>query len=124
MAHQQAAMPEQLLIPFPDDANEDTDSEPRPALDMTALRALKKSRTDVEALDLTTERLRHLQDAFTAAADRARATMDRYAHRTMPTARARCVRTTSRRTGRRNPDCTAAGRPATERHGLSRRWPH
>ncbi|MFC8837386.1 hypothetical protein ACFT8V_30010 [Streptomyces griseoincarnatus] len=33
----------------------------------------------MEALDLTAERLRHLQDAFTAAADRARATMDRYA---------------------------------------------
>ncbi|MFI6936792.1 hypothetical protein [Streptomyces sp. NPDC050287] len=35
----------------------------------------------MEALDLTAERLRHLGDAFTAAADRARATMDRYAHR-------------------------------------------
>ncbi|MFF3740905.1 hypothetical protein [Streptomyces sp. NPDC002566] len=80
VAHQQAAMPDQLLIPFPD-ASEDTDTEPRPALDMTALRALKKSRTDVEALDLTAERLRHLQDAFTTAADRARATMDRYAGR-------------------------------------------
>ncbi|MER7178869.1 MobF family relaxase [Streptomyces hyaluromycini] len=78
VAHQQAAMPEQLLLPFPD-ADEDADSEPRSALDMTALRALKESRTDVEALDLTAERLRHLQDAFTAAADRARATMDRYA---------------------------------------------
>ncbi|MFD4759501.1 hypothetical protein ACFWOJ_11545 [Streptomyces sp. NPDC058439] len=32
-------------------------------------------------LDLTAERLRHLQDAFTAAADRARTTMDRYADR-------------------------------------------
>ncbi|MFC8840109.1 hypothetical protein ACFT8Q_08295 [Streptomyces griseoincarnatus] len=78
MAHQQAAMPEQLLIPFPD-AGEDDGSEPRSALDMRALRALKESRTDVEALDLTAERLRHLQDEFTAAADRARATMDRYA---------------------------------------------
>ncbi|MEU5083694.1 MULTISPECIES: hypothetical protein [Streptomyces] len=29
------------------------------------------SRTDVQALDLTAERLRHLQDAFTAAADQA-----------------------------------------------------
>ncbi|MEV2215034.1 hypothetical protein AB0H86_26950 [Streptomyces sp. NPDC050997] len=71
-------MPEQLLIPFPDT---DADSKPRWALDMTALRTLKESRTDVEALDLTAERLRHLQDAFTAAADRARATMDRYADR-------------------------------------------
>ncbi|MEU7428758.1 hypothetical protein [Streptomyces sp. NPDC040750] len=33
----------------------------------------------MEALDLTAERLRHLQDVFTTAADRARATMDRYA---------------------------------------------
>ncbi|MCX4598830.1 relaxase domain-containing protein [Streptomyces sp. NBC_01549] len=78
VAHQQAAMPEQLLIPFPD-TDEDADSEPRSALDMAALRALKESRTDVEALDFTAERLRHLQDAFTVAADRARATMDRYA---------------------------------------------
>ncbi|MFC9625808.1 MobF family relaxase [Streptomyces sp. NPDC056930] len=76
VAHQQAAMLEQLLIPVPD-----TDAEPRSPLDMTALRALKEPRTDVEALDLTAERLRHLQDAFTAAADRARATMDRYADR-------------------------------------------
>ncbi|GGT64765.1 hypothetical protein GCM10010207_75010 [Streptomyces atratus] len=76
VVHQQAAMPEQLLIPF-----SDADAGPQSALDMTALRALQESRTDVEALDLTAERLRHLQDAFTAAADRARATMDRYADR-------------------------------------------
>ncbi|MFE3903771.1 hypothetical protein ACFXPY_26555 [Streptomyces sp. NPDC059153] len=69
-------MLEQLLIPFPD-----TDAEPRSPLDMTALRALKEPRTDVEALDLTAERLRHPQDAFTAVADRARATMDCYADR-------------------------------------------
>ncbi|MGW4994951.1 relaxase domain-containing protein [Streptomyces mirabilis] len=80
VVHQQAAMPEQLLIPFPD-TDTDADSEPRSALDMTALRTLKESRTDVEALDLTAERLRHLRDAFTVAADRARATMDRYADR-------------------------------------------
>lgn len=73
-------MPEQLLIPFPA-TDEDAGSEPRSALDMAALRALKESRTDVEALDFTAERLRHLQDAFTVAADRARATMDRYADR-------------------------------------------
>ncbi|MEW1753402.1 hypothetical protein [Streptomyces angustmyceticus] len=53
---------------------------PWPAIDLTALRALKESRTDVEALDLTNERLRHLTDAFTRAADRAQATM--LAHRT------------------------------------------
>ncbi|GAA3381492.1 hypothetical protein GCM10020367_72950 [Streptomyces sannanensis] len=42
---------------------------------------MKTSRTDVEALDLTDERLRRLQDAFTEAADRAHETMDRYADR-------------------------------------------
>ncbi|MFG2134919.1 hypothetical protein ACGFNV_45250 [Streptomyces sp. NPDC048751] len=35
----------------------------------------------MEALDLTAERLRHLQDAFTEAADRAHTTMNRYARR-------------------------------------------
>jgi hypothetical protein len=45
-------------------------------IDLTALRALRKARTDVEALDLTAERLRHLEEAFTAVADRARAAMD------------------------------------------------
>ncbi|MFI1607769.1 hypothetical protein ACH4YN_37625 [Streptomyces griseofuscus] len=82
--HQQAAMPEQLLVPEPADTEHgDQEQEPgrQEALDLTALRALRASRTDVEALDVTAERLRHLEDAFTAAADRARATMDRYAHR-------------------------------------------
>ncbi|WP_406003306.1 hypothetical protein [Streptomyces sp. NBC_00829] len=44
-----------------------------------SLRALKASRTDVEALDLTGERPRRLQDALTEAADQARVTMNRYA---------------------------------------------
>ncbi|MFB0620289.1 MobF family relaxase [Streptomyces sp. AGS-58] len=82
VAHQQAAMPEQLLAaPAADPEHDDQEPEvePREVVDMTALRALKESRTDVEALDLTAERLRHLQDAFATAADRARATMDRYA---------------------------------------------
>ncbi|GHA67431.1 MULTISPECIES: hypothetical protein [Streptomyces] len=82
--HQQAAMPEQLLAPEPaDPEHDDQQQEPgrQGAVGLTALRALRESRTDVEALDLTAERLRHLGDAFTAAADRARATMDRYAHR-------------------------------------------
>ncbi|MFF6860245.1 MobF family relaxase [Streptomyces bacillaris] len=81
VAHQQAAMPEQLLPPEPTDPeHDDQEDEPgrREALDLTALRALRESRTDVEALDLTAERLRHLQDAFTAAADRAHTTIDRY----------------------------------------------
>ncbi|KAB2587798.1 MobF family relaxase [Streptomyces arboris] len=84
VAHQQAAMPEQLLAPEPADPEHD-DQEDKPsrreALDLTALRALRNSRTDVEALDLTAERLRHLQDAFTAAADRAHTTMGRYTRR-------------------------------------------
>ncbi|WP_327180380.1 hypothetical protein OG599_34925 (plasmid) [Streptomyces sp. NBC_01335] len=39
---------------------------------MTALRALRESRTDVEALDLTADRLRRLQDVFTTAGENAR----------------------------------------------------
>ncbi|WBO68867.1 hypothetical protein [Streptomyces camelliae] len=35
----------------------------------------------MEALDLTAKRLLHLRDAFTAAADRAHATVDQYAQR-------------------------------------------
>jgi hypothetical protein len=48
---------------------------------LAALRAPRESRTDVEALDLTAVRLRHLGEAFTAAADQARATMNHCAHR-------------------------------------------
>ncbi|MEE6269176.1 MobF family relaxase [Streptomyces diastatochromogenes] len=82
IAHQQAAMPEQLLAPSatdPEHGDQEPESGPREAIDLTALRALRDSRTDVEALDLTAERLRHLEDAFTAAADQAHATMDRTA---------------------------------------------
>ncbi|MFD9796929.1 MobF family relaxase [Streptomyces sp. NPDC059070] len=82
VAHQQAAMPEQLLGPEPADPEYDGQEQMpgrREALDLTALQALRESRTDVEALDVTAERLRHLQDAFTAAADRAHATTHRYA---------------------------------------------
>ncbi|MFJ9982379.1 hypothetical protein [Streptomyces cyaneofuscatus] len=77
-------MPEQLLAPEPADPEHD-DHEQKPgrgeALDLTALPALRDSRTDVEALDISAERLRHLQDAFTAAADRAHTTMGRYTRR-------------------------------------------
>jgi hypothetical protein len=64
-AAHQAAASEQLLTH--QDAEtaavaDRQDSEPRSAIDMTALRALKKSRTDTESLELTDERLRHLQD--------------------------------------------------------------
>jgi hypothetical protein len=82
VAHQQAAMPEQLLAPAAADPERE-DQEPeagrREATDLTALRALRESRTDVEALDLTDERLRHLQDAFAKAADASRARAGRYA---------------------------------------------
>ncbi|MFB7211035.1 hypothetical protein [Streptomyces sp. NPDC056255] len=81
VAHQQAAMPEQLLAPAAA-ALEYNDQEPeagrREAIDLTALRALRESRTDVEALDLTAERLRHLQDMFNKVADDSRARADRY----------------------------------------------
>ncbi|MFF4779748.1 hypothetical protein ACFY3E_00360 [Streptomyces griseorubiginosus] len=44
---------------------------------MTALRALRKARTDVEALDLTADRLRRLQDAFAKVGDDSRVRADR-----------------------------------------------
>lgn len=84
VAHQQAAMPEQLLAPeLADPEHDDQEQEPGrcETLDLKALRALRESRTDVEALDLTAERLRHLGETFTEAADRARTTMNRYARR-------------------------------------------
>ncbi|WP_189135725.1 MobF family relaxase [Wenjunlia tyrosinilytica] len=94
-AHQQAAMPEQLLTHRDADTVPDRpENEPTERLRRlqdafteaadrahTALRALEEPSTDVEALNLTAERLRRLQDAFTKAADRARTTMDRYADR-------------------------------------------
>ncbi|MGW2425610.1 MobF family relaxase [Streptomyces sp. NPDC001709] len=82
VAHQQAAMPEQLLAPAaagPENDDQEPEVGRRDAIDMTALRALRESRTDVEALDLTADRLRHLQDAFTKTADDSRARADRYA---------------------------------------------
>ncbi|WP_233273178.1 hypothetical protein [Streptomyces broussonetiae] len=82
VAHQQAAMPEQLLAPRPGDpehGDQEAQAGTREAIDLTALRALRESRTDVEVLDLTDERLRRLQEAFTKAADDSRARADRYA---------------------------------------------
>ncbi|WP_432590461.1 hypothetical protein ABVG11_37535 [Streptomyces sp. HD1123-B1] len=91
VAHQQAAMPEQLLalpeqllVPFPDadaDAEPDRqDDEPKPVLDLTAVRALQKSRTDEEALGYTAEQMRHLTDSVTEMVDRGRALRQWYAH--------------------------------------------
>ncbi|MFB9523631.1 hypothetical protein ACFFTU_27155 [Streptomyces cremeus] len=81
VAHQQAAMPEQLPIPaVADTENEDQEPEagPQGAVDLTALRALKRSRTDVEALDFTAEQLRRVADAFTKAGDGAVARTKKY----------------------------------------------
>ncbi|WP_228456479.1 hypothetical protein, partial [Streptomyces durbertensis] len=96
VAHQQAAMPEQLLAPEPADPEHD-DQEQKPgrrdALDLTALRALRASRTDVEALDLTADRLRRLQEAATKMVNDARARADRVlADRTAAQADASAVR--------------------------------
>ncbi|MEU5668659.1 hypothetical protein AB0H10_39210, partial [Streptomyces longwoodensis] len=81
VAHQQAAMPEQLLAPELA-APEHDDQEPEPgrgeAIDMTALRALRKSRTDVEALDLTADRLRRIREAATKMVNDSRARADRH----------------------------------------------
>ncbi|MFF8798126.1 MobF family relaxase [Streptomyces globisporus] len=82
--HQQAAMPEQLLAPEPaDPENDDQEQKPgRPeALDLTALRALRQSRTDLEALELTAEQLRHLAAALTKTGDGARARKKKYTGR-------------------------------------------
>ncbi|WP_237329897.1 hypothetical protein [Streptomyces sp. CBMAI 2042] len=74
VAHQQAAMPEQLIPPEHD---QEPEAGPGEANDMKALRALRASRTDMEALDLTADRLRHLQQAFAKAGDAARVRADR-----------------------------------------------
>ncbi|MDX3488173.1 MobF family relaxase [Streptomyces sp. ID05-18] len=81
VAHQQAAMPGQLLAPSAAEAeHDDQEQEPgrRGALDLAALRALRESRTDVEALDLTADRLRRLQDAFAKTGDESRARAGRH----------------------------------------------
>ncbi|MGQ4356664.1 hypothetical protein [Streptomyces drozdowiczii] len=70
VAHPQAAMPEQLLAPEPA-APEHDDQEQEPgrhgAMDLKTLRALRGSRTDVDALNLTAERLCHLKERFVPA---------------------------------------------------------
>ncbi|MFB7258068.1 MobF family relaxase [Streptomyces nojiriensis] len=87
VAHQQAAMPEQLLPPAaadPEHDGQEPEAVPGEAIDMTALRALRDSRTDVEALDLTADRLRHLQDVFAKAGEDARTRAARAARRAAP----------------------------------------
>ncbi|MFF2641743.1 relaxase domain-containing protein [Streptomyces niveus] len=73
-AHQQAAIGEQLLAHREDTGPErpEPGEGSRPAIDLTAVRDLKKSRTDVEALGFTDEQLRRLQDASTRAGEQSR----------------------------------------------------
>ncbi|MYY80829.1 MULTISPECIES: MobF family relaxase [unclassified Streptomyces] len=81
VAHQQAAMPEQLLAPEPADPEPDEQEQEAGcggAIDMTALRALRESRTDVEALDLTADRLRRIREAGTKMVNDSRARADRH----------------------------------------------
>ncbi|MFJ8697017.1 MobF family relaxase [Streptomyces roseolilacinus] len=81
VAHQQAAMPEQLLAPEPADPEHDDQEQEAgrgEAIDMTALRALRESRTDVEALDLTADRLRRIQEAATKMVNDSRARAHRH----------------------------------------------
>ncbi|MFF8495139.1 MobF family relaxase [Streptomyces albidoflavus] len=87
VAHQRAAMPERLLAPepaAPEHDDQEPEAAPGEAIDMTALGALRDSRTDVEALDITADRLRHLQDVFTKAGEAARTRAARAARRTAP----------------------------------------
>ncbi|MER6345337.1 hypothetical protein ACWC10_35235 [Streptomyces sp. NPDC001595] len=81
VAHQQAAMPEQLLAPGPADPEHDDQEQEagRPeAIDMTVLRALRESRTDVEALDLAADRLRRIQEAANKMINDSRARAHRH----------------------------------------------
>ncbi|WEH43954.1 MobF family relaxase [Streptomyces sp. AM 2-1-1] len=77
--HQQTAMPEQLLAAA--DPERD-DQEPgvgvEEAVDFKELRALKASRTDVEALDFTAEQLRRAMEVITKAGDAAAARTKKY----------------------------------------------
>ncbi|MFI2215169.1 MobF family relaxase [Streptomyces sp. NPDC020141] len=70
-AYQQAAMPEQLLPPPAGDPGPD-DGQEQEAVDLTAVRALKKLRTDVESLGLTAEQLRSLQEKYQRAGEQSR----------------------------------------------------
>ncbi|MFB8351516.1 MobF family relaxase [Streptomyces niveus] len=74
-AHQQAATPEQLLThpaTAPERGDQEPEAEHRETVDLPALRALKKSRTDVEALGFTDEQLRRLLQVSTRAGHQSR----------------------------------------------------
>ncbi|MFD5898668.1 hypothetical protein [Streptomyces sp. NPDC060366] len=77
-------MPEQLLahpVAAPERGDQEPEAERRETVDLSALRALKKSRTDVEALGFTDEQLRRLQGAYTRAGDQSRRRTARHADR-------------------------------------------
>lgn len=79
-----AVVREKLLAPEPADPEHDDQEREsgRPeALDLTALRALRQSRTDVEALELTAEQLRHLAAALTKTGDGSRVRKRKYTGR-------------------------------------------
>lgn len=64
--------------PTPGHDDQEPETAPGEAIGMRALRALRKSRTDVEALDLTADRLRHLQNAFVEVGEEIRVRAARY----------------------------------------------
>ncbi|MFD7479937.1 hypothetical protein ACFV8Z_49830 [Streptomyces sp. NPDC059837] len=70
MVHQQAAIPEQLLL-F---AQEQTPSAARPTVDLAALR------TDLEALELTADQIGRIGKAFATVGDEARRRVRKPAH--------------------------------------------
>ncbi|MFD0396233.1 hypothetical protein ACFQ3Z_45085 [Streptomyces nogalater] len=94
-------MPEQLLAPADEVEEDDHESEAgrQEAIDLTVLLALREPCTDVEALDLTADRLRRLQDAFTKAADDSASARTATPNgTTTPMEPIRCARTTNPRT--------------------------
>ncbi|MFG2417117.1 hypothetical protein [Streptomyces goshikiensis] len=109
--HQQAAMPEQLLVPFPaadPDAELDRlDDKPQKALDMTAVPALKKLRTR------TSSRRWPTRPATGWAGTPSAKT---------PPRRVRCARTTSAHTGP-IPTHTEVRKPAVESSRCDARHP-
>ncbi|MFE5514023.1 MobF family relaxase [Streptomyces sp. NPDC056529] len=78
-AHQQAAMPEQLLL-FPIvDANTDAEEpEGEPADYMERLRALRKARSGTDVQDLTTEQISSIQTRIEEMKRRGQALRERY----------------------------------------------
>ncbi len=75
-AHQQAAMPEQLLL-FPDTDVEEPEGESEPTDYMERLRALQKTRAETGAQDLTTEQI-SIQARIEEMKTRAKMLRERY----------------------------------------------